>query len=473
MRRTFEKCGVIQSYGAAEVVTGSCHLLKLHSGPNIMVDCGMFQGTVEERNYEPFDFDPKDVDILLVTHAHLDHVGRIPKLVKEGFKGRIVTLRSTMELAEVVLLDSAHLMEEEYRTRYRKAQRRGEEKGVPEPLYTVDDVKAVYDLAIEYVYYDKPIVLAKGVTALFKNAGHILDSAIVQLKVETDDGHEKLFVFSGDLGNHNDMVMQDPEVFDNADVLYIESTYGDRNHKGIEESVAEFKHVIVDTLLNRGNVLIPSFAIERTQEILCLLKQMYDKKELPKCQIFLDSPMAIRATQLYSTYHDELSRCCNEFLRRDGSVFDFPAVQYTMTPDDSKKINEIDSGCIIIAGSGMCTGGRILHHFKHRLWNDRNALLFVGYQAEGTLGRRIIDGERRIHIYHEEVVVRAKIHTINGFSAHADQSELIEWMRSFKKLGKVFLIHGEYDKQKIFKKAIAERMGKHAHIVAPEEKIYV
>ncbi len=463
---------LIQSYGAAEVVTGSCHLLRIENGPSIMVDCGMFQGVVENRNFEPFGFDPKEVDILLITHAHLDHVGRIPKLVKEGFDGRIVTLRSTMDLAEVVLLDSAHLMEEEYRTRYKKAQRCGAEAGVREPLYSVDDVKAVYDLTIEYVEYDEVVKLGKEITAIFRNAGHILDAATIELNFK-EKGVPKRFVFSGDLGNHNDMVMHDPVFVKEADVLYIESTYGDRNHKGIKESEEEFREVVVNTLLNEGNVLIPSFAIERTQEIMCLLKQMYDKKELPTCKIFIDSPMAIRATRLYDTYHEELSRCCNDFLKRDGSVFEFPYIRYTLKPEESKQINEIESGCIIIAGSGMCTGGRILHHFKHRLWNEKNALLFVGYQAEGTLGRRIIDGERHIHIYHEEVVVRAKIHTINGFSAHADQNDLIGWMEHFDRLEKVFLIHGEFEKQKVFRKAIEKRMGKKAHIVAPEEKIYV
>ncbi|WP_353662876.1 MBL fold metallo-hydrolase [Hydrogenimonas sp. SS33] len=472
MKQRFAKTGIIRSFGAAEVVTGSCHLYQIDHGPTILIDCGMFQGTVEERNYEPFGFNPRHVDILLVTHAHLDHVGRIPKLVREGFRGRIITLKSTMDLAEVVLLDSAKLMEEEYHTRFKKAQRRGAEASVRKPLYTTDDVAAVYDLPMTFVRYNKPVEIAKGVVATFRDAGHILDSATIELDVTTKEGSEKL-VFSGDLGNHNDMVMPDPVTVKEADILYIESTYGDRDHKGIEESVAEFKDVIINTLLNRGNVLIPSFAIERTQEILCLLKQMYDSKELPECQIFIDSPMAIRATRLYDAYHEELSEECNEYLKRDGTIFDFPYVRYTPDVEDSKKINDIDSGCIIIAGSGMCTGGRILHHFKHRLWNERNALLFVGYQAEGTLGRRIINGERHIRIYHEEILIRASIHTINGFSAHADQSGLIEWMKSFDRLGKIFLIHGEYDKQKVLRKVIGEKMGKRAHIVAPEEKIYV
>ncbi len=461
----------LRSYGAAETVTGSCHVLYIDKGPTIMVDCGMYQGSVEKRNFKPFGFNPKKIDILLITHAHLDHVGRIPLLVKEGFRGKILTLRSTMDLAEVVLLDSAHLMEEEFRTRFRKALRIGKEKKVNKPLYTVDDVEAVFDMPIEFVEYGKTVDLGKGVKATFRNAGHILGAATIEVSFK-ERGRTKRVVFSGDLGNRNDIVMQDPQNVPEADTLFLESTYGDRNHKGIKESEIEFKQVVTETLLERGSVLIPSFAIERTQEILCILKKMYDDGQLPECKIFLDSPMAIRATHLYDLYHEELSKCCNDFLKRDGSIFEFPYLHYTLKPEESKKINSEDS-CIIIAGSGMCTGGRILHHFKHRLWSEKNALLFVGYQANGTLGRRIVEGAKKIKVYREEIAVRAHVHTINGFSAHADQNGLIEWMEGFERLGKVCLIHGEYDKQKIFKKAIAKRMGKKAHIVAPREKIYI
>ena len=240
----------LQSYGAAEVVTGSCHVLHLDTGEKIMVDCGMFQGEHEHENFKPFGFNPAEIDMLLITHAHLDHVGRIPKLVKEGFRGRLITLRSTFDLAEVVLLDAAHLMEEEYRTNFRKAQRRGEEDKVAQPLYTVEDVEAVYDLPSTYVSYDEEIKLSKNATAIFRDAGHILDSATIQIDY-IEDGQPKTIVFSGDLGNHNDMVMPDPVPVKKADTLYIESTYGDRNHKGIKESVEEFKQVIVDTLLSR------------------------------------------------------------------------------------------------------------------------------------------------------------------------------------------------------------------------------
>jgi len=461
---------ILQSYGAAETVTGSCHLLQLHNGINLLIDCGMFQGEVQERNYTDFGFDPANVDFLLLTHGHLDHVGRTPKLVKEGFKGTIVTHKSTMDLAEVVMLDSAHLMKEGYKTRFRKAQRVGKEKEVKEALYTESDVRAVFHRPMIFASYNKQIDLGNEIFVNFKNAGHILDSAIIEVMFE-ENGLKKTVVFSGDLGNDDDLVMPSPDSIEEADVLFIESTYGDRNHKGVKESDLELQHVIQETFKNDGNVLIPSFAIERTQEILCLLKQMYDRGELPVCQIFLDSPMAIRATEIYKRYHEELSECCNKFLERDGTIFDFPYLHYTPRIQDSMKINLEDSRCIIIAGAGMCNGGRILQHFKHRLWNEKNALVFVGYQVQGTLGRKIVDGATKIKVYGEEVIVKANIHTINGFSAHADQNGLIEWMSKFKKLDKIFLIHGERDKQEIFQKEIEKRLHKKAHIVKYGEKI--
>ncbi|WP_456450520.1 MBL fold metallo-hydrolase RNA specificity domain-containing protein [Hydrogenimonas sp.] len=463
----------LRSYGAAQEVTGSCHLLRLDNGLRILVDCGMFQGEQEEeKNRAPFGFDPKKVDLLVVTHAHLDHVGRIPKLVKEGFDGIIVATRATFELAQVVLMDSAKLMEEEYRTRFRKAQRRGEEKRVPKPLYTTEDVEATWLLTHIHAKYDKPLKLLKGVRVTFRDAGHILGSATVEIAFR-EKGALKRIVFSGDLGNRHDMVTPHIEPVPRADALFIESTYGDRNHKNIKETVAEFKAVVRKTLLNRGNVIIPSFAIERAQEVLCILKDMYRKRELPHCQVFLDSPMAIKATHLFSKYHDQLGPKCRRFYDEDGDVFDFPYLHLTCSVEESKRINEVERGAIIIAGSGMCTGGRILHHFKNRLWNERNSVVIVGYQAEGTLGRMLVDGAKWVRLWHEDIRIRAKIYTINGFSAHADQKGLVEWMKQIDPLGKVFLVHGEKEKQKAFKKAIRKKLGKKAHIVAPKERIHL
>lgn len=462
----------IQSFGAAETVTGSCHFLQLKQGPQILVDCGMFQGYAEKRAYEDFGFDPKKVDVLLITHAHLDHVGRIPKLVKEGFKGRIISLRATIDIMEVILLDSAKIMREDYATTLKKAQRRGEEDKVKPPLYTLEDVQSVFDLDIQYADYDEPVSIAKDVHATFRNAGHILGSATIQIDFKEEE-QSKTVVFSGDLGNDEDVIMPPPEAVHQADALYIESTYGDRNHRALEGSIQEFKEAVINTLMNQGNVLIPSFAVERSQEILLLLKQMYYDDELPPCKIFLDSPMAIRATDIYNQYHDDLNETANEFIKKDGSVFDFPPLEYTLKGSDSIKINDEESGCIIIAGSGMCNGGRILHHFKHRLWNARNSVIFVGYQAQGTLGRLMVDGAEEIRIYREKIKVRANMYMINGFSAHADQSELLNWIGNFNKLDKVFLIHGERDKQEIFKTAIEERFHKTVHIVEYAEEVWI
>ena len=469
---------LIQSFGAAETVTGSCHLLQIKQGPNILVDCGYFQGHVQKHNTDDFDFDPKSVDVLLLTHAHLDHSGRIPKLVKDGFDGRIITTRATMDLAEVIMLDSAKIAEEDFATELKKARRRGEEKQIKEPLYTAEDVRAVFDLNIQYAEYDKAITVSQDVSVTFRNAGHILGSATIQVdfKEHTENGEQgqtKTVVFSGDLGNRTDVVMPEPSPVKESNALYIESTYGDRNHRSLEDSIDEFKQAIISTLERNGNVLIPSFAVERTQEILVLLKQMYYDKELPDCKVFVDSPMAIRATKIYNQYHHDLNQAAQDLFQKDGSVFDFPNLQYTPGADESMRINEEPGRCIIIAGSGMCNGGRILHHFKHRLWDERNSVIFVGYQVEGTLGRMMVDGAEEIRIYREKIRVNAEVFMINGFSAHADQAELLNWMSQFEKLDNVFLIHGERDKQEIFKKAIQDKLHKTVHIVEYAEEVWV
>ena len=338
----------IQSFGAAKVVTGSAHLLTLDNGKKVLIDCGMFQGQNEEKNSKPLEFDPHEIDWLVFTHAHLDHVGRAPLLFKEGFRGKIIATHSTLDLASVILLDSAHLMKEEYHLRFKKAQRRGEERMIKPPLYTPADVESLLTLKKRYATYATPIRLEKDLSITFHNAGHVLGSAFVEIRF-VEKGVEKCVVFSGDLGNKNDFVLPFPEDAKEADTLYIESTYGDRNHKNIDDSIDEFKEIVVNTLENGGNVLIPSFAIERTQELLCMFKLMHKNSELPPCRIFLDSPMAIRATRIYNKYVDELSPLCQSFVKEDGSVFDFPHLEFTKTPEASKKINEIQKGAIIIA----------------------------------------------------------------------------------------------------------------------------
>jgi metallo-beta-lactamase family protein len=457
------------SYGAAEVVTGSCHYLETKNN-KFLVDCGMFQGKNEEKNYENWDFDASEIDFVLITHGHLDHVGRLPLLYKMGFRGVIYTTKATIDIARVVLYDAANLMEEDYITRHKKALRKGQK--ARKPLYTAKDVREMFkNIEFVDVEYNKKIKVAKKIQVIFKDAGHILGSAMI--KITINENSKKILTFSGDLGNRYNDVLPAPAVIKKTDYLFCESTYGDRNHKSFKETIKEFRKEIISTLNNNGNVIIPSFAIERTQEVLCALKDMYKEGLLPKgTQIFLDSPMAIKATNVYLKYHKKLSQKCNKYLKKDGEIFEFDIVKYTTKVDQSKKINNINKKAIIIAGSGMCNGGRILHHLKNRIWDKNNTILFVGYQAEGTLGREIVNGEKWIKIYGEDILVQAKVVTINGFSAHADQNELLSWIKPMKKsIKSLFLIHGEKEKQKIFKQKIIEKFDLKVHIVEPKEVI--
>jgi len=460
----------IKSYGATQEVTGSCHLLTIDD-KKIMIDCGMFQGEEEEKNSQKFGFNPSDIDYLLITHGHLDHIGRIPKLIKEGFKGKIYATTPTMDLAYIILMDSAKIMNEDFNTRRKKAVRKAKEKYLKQPLYGPLDVEKTFE-RMDWVNpeYDEFYELCEGVSVRYKNAGHILGSAFIELSY-MQDGKSKTIVFSGDIGNSNKLVLPDLQKCARADALYVESTYGNREHHSIKSTIKEFKKIIIKTLNKKGNVLIPSFAIERTQELLCILRDMHNKGELPKCKIFLDSPMATRATDVYRRYNEELSSKCQHNVQEDGTVFNFDSLIYTQTPEASKAINDIKSRAIIIAGSGMCNGGRITHHFKHRIWNPKNAVLFVGYQAKGTLGRDLVEGTKWINLYGEDIIVKASIHTINGFSAHGDQKAIIKWISKIKKLKKVFLIHGEVESQKVFKEVIEDKLGLKTHIVKYKEKI--
>ena len=459
----------IKSLGAAQVVTGSCHYIQTKE--NIfLVDCGMFQGKNEDKNYEHIDCVANDIDFVLITHGHLDHVGRLPLLYKEGFRGRVYSTKATIDIAKVVLFDAANLMQEDYITRHKKALRRGEV--AQKPLYEPKDVRNMFkELEFIDVKYNKKIKVSKNIQAVFKDAGHILGSSIIKLTIK--EGSKKIVTFSGDLGNKHNDILPPPAIIKKSDYLFCESTYGDRNHKPFKESIKEFRKTIIDTLNNNGNVIIPSFAIERTQEVLCALKDMYKEGLFPKnTHVFLDSPMAIKATNVYVKYHKALSAKCNKYLKKDGHIFEFDILKFTTKVEQSKKINEVKSRAIIIAGSGMCNGGRVLHHLKNRIWDPKNTVIFVGYQAVGTLGRDIVNGEKWIRIYNEDILIQSKIVTINGFSAHADQSELLEWIKPMKNnLRAVFLIHGEKEKQEIFKQKIIEKFNLKTHIVKPKEII--
>ena len=465
MKKSYE-----QSFGAAKIVTGSAHMLDTGKS-KILIDCGMFQGVDEYRNYDPLGFNPKHIDALILTHGHLDHVGRIPLLYKYGFRGKVFAHPATFDIAKVVLQDSAKLQEEEYQTRLKKAKRIGKATFVRKPLYTKEDVKEIFrKMKKVKIDYHKKIQITKDITAVFKDAGHILGSSFVEISFKSL-GNKKHIIFSGDLGNKNNDILPPPEKGGIADALFIESTYGNRLHKSFEESKKEFKQAIINTLLNGGNVIIPTFAIERAQQLLCVLKEMSEEKLLPKsAKVFVDSPMATKITNIYKKWDFMLSKKCQKYKKHP---FEFPQLRFVKDVEESKAINKIEKGAIILAGSGMCNGGRILHHFKHRIWNSKNAVIFVGFQAKGTLGREIIEGKKLIKIYHEPIRVAAKIYTINGFSAHADQKELIEWMRELEELDRIFLVHGEYEIQEEFKKVIKKRMHKKAHIVEFKEKIYL
>ncbi len=449
---------------AAKTVTGSCHLLEA-KGYRVLIDCGMFQGEEEDRNYAPFPFDPRDVDLLILTHAHIDHCGRIPLLVREGFQGKILCTKPTAQISRIMLLDAAKVMHETYRNRLRKAERLGEV--VNPPLYEELDVLESFDrFSYPYLEYEKWYDITSGFRFRLRDAGHILGSSFVEFDI---DGRR--VIFSGDLGNKGKPIVRDPFPPDTAQAVFIETTYGDRNHKSYRESKQEFQEAVLKTLYRGGNVLIPSYALEKAQDILFVLREMYDRNILPECQVFLDSPLAINATKIFLQNPEFFDRETYRIFR-ERDPFNFPYLRFTREVEESKKINDIKSGAIIIAGSGMLTGGRILHHLKHNLWREECSLIFVGYQPKGTLGRRIIDGADRVRILGEEIAVRAEVYTINGFSSHADQDGLTEWL---SKSGnpKVYLIHGEEDKMKVFAKRIGEELSLESYIPELGETVEV
>ncbi|MEA5114417.1 MAG: MBL fold metallo-hydrolase [Geobacteraceae bacterium] len=438
-------------HGADHDVTGSCHMIQC-AGKRILIDCGLFQGERElvEENAEPFGFDPAGIDFLLLTHAHLDHCGRLPLLVNSGFRGEIITSAASRELARLVMLDSGHLQEEEARHNARHASRRGNHKAGAAPLYTELDALDTLDYFGRTADYNQPLELAPGIRATFIDAGHILGSACICLELK-EKGRRMTVLFSGDLGNDNRPILRDPSSPPKADVVIMETTYGDRLHKPIDQSVEELYGAIADTFSRGGNVIIPTFALERAQEILFYLREGVEKSLLPRSmQVFLDSPMAISATAIFKRHPECYDVETAKLFHEGHDPLSLPGLHFTRETQDSIAINRVGGGAVIMAGSGMCTGGRVRHHLKHNLWRGDSSILFVGYAANGTLARTIIDGASHVHLFGEDIPVAASIHTINGFSAHADQAELLAWHRRIGNPERTFLVHGEQDTMRIF-----------------------
>jgi metallo-beta-lactamase family protein len=450
--------------GAARRVTGSCHFVDV-GGLKLLLDCGLFQGGhhEEDPNREAFPFDPKSIDAVLLSHAHLDHAGRLPLLVRRGFSGKILCTTPTAEIAKLMLADSAHLQMEEASYRARKAKRQGK-KALP-PLYDMDDVLRCADRFRPIRSYGEELKLNDRASAVFHDAGHILGSAMIELRSSNGT-----LLFSGDLGNRHQPIVRDPSTPPAADIVLVESTYGDRSHRSMEETVAEFKEAIETVIPNDGNLLIPTFALERAQEVLYELFILWKAGDLPRCRIFLDSPLAISTTRVFERHPDYFDTEGQEVFASRPNPFDFTPLRYTQTTDESKEINRMSRGNIIIAGSGMCTGGRIIHHLRHNLWHERSGVLFVGYQAVGTLGRRIVEGAERVRIFGEEIHVGSRIWTTNGFSSHADQPILLDWIRDAAPKH-LILVHGEDDTLDAFARRIRETLTYEAHIAEPGETI--
>ncbi len=439
----------IISHGAAKIVTGSCH--QLSSGEkNILIDCGMFQGNkdIVRLNYSEFDFNPADIDAVIITHGHIDHCGLLPRLVKKGFKGTIFTSNATADLIPVMLADSAFIQERETEDENRRRMRKGQEPR--EPLYTREDAEKVTPL-IRPFPYKQQFTAAREFECIFRDAGHVIGSAIVEIKVKSSG---KKIVFSGDLGQFNVPIIEDPTFIDDADYVFIESTYGDTVREKLIPRDDELFEYIKETIGRGGKLLIPSFALERTQELIYSISRLkQEKKDFPKVPVYLDSPLAIKITEVFKK-HPEIYD--TEAKNRHDDPFDFPGFIMTPETEQSKSITKSNSPCIVIAGSGMCNAGRIRHHIRHGIEDKQNRLLFVGYQAPGTLGRILLDGEKNIKMMGRQFTVRADIARISSFSAHADQSELVRWLDGFKtRPEKVFLVHGEEDTISVFQKFLA------------------
>ncbi len=442
----------ISFYGATREVTGSNYLLE-NGDLKFLVDCGIFQGELEDHN-QYFYYNPAEIDFVILTHAHLDHSGRIPLLIKKGFKGKIFLTSSTAELTHILWMDSVKLMREDVERINKKRKRSGKKE--IEPLFTEKEVEIAEGLFVPISYDD--MITEKNVRFRFRDAGHILGSS----SVEIWENNTKI-VFSGDIGQKDNVIEGVHSFIEDSDYVVVESTYGDRLHKSLEDTRKEFREVIIDAVRSRGKILIPSFVVDRAQRIIYELFLLREEGVLPKnLPIFFDSPMGEKVTDVYKKYEALLGGEIIKFYKDGINPLNFPNLKYISTPEDSKKLNEVDHA-IIIAGSGMCTGGRILHHIKHNIWKDNTHIIFVGYQGRKTLGRAIVEGAKRISLFGESIHVNAKIHTLNGFSSHADYKDLLDWVLNFKSNPFIFITHGEEESALNFAKRL-ESYGKETYV---------
>lgn len=453
--------------GATKMVTGSNFLVE-GAGKKFLVDCGMYQGgdRDEMQNHEPFAYDVNEIDFMLLTHAHIDHSGRIPKLYKEGYRNPVITTKATRDLCSIMLPDSGHIQEQEIEWRNRKRKREGKEP-LP-PLYTAQDGIDTMEI-FKPINYDEIIEIDPNIYVRFNDAGHMLGSAIIEIWVK-EDGKETKAVFTGDLGNNDIPLLSSPTMIETADYLVMESTYGGRLHMRNDDKANLFLNIVSETLDKGGTVVIPSFAVGRTQEILYELNNLKDTQEgedfkkkyatLMKAPVYVDSPLAISATEIFKENANLFDEETQAVIESGDNPLEFPGLQFTRTADESKALNEKNESSIIISASGMCEVGRIKHHLKHHLWDPNSTILFVGYQAPGTLGRRIVDGEKRVKIFGEEIAVNARIEYIEGYSGHADQEWLMNFVYSFiTKPKHIFLVHGEPTGQEILKSKIVDEIG--------------